>query len=212
MLGTNFVGAFSYFNYGCEVSSSTIGRFCSIGQRSLINPGEHSPEFLSTHPFATDPSGISCGMHASSVYRAIAGARLHNISLSRSAGRVSIGNDVWIGAQVIVLAGVEVGHGAILAAGAVVTRNVAPYSIVGGVPARVLKMRFDDHTIDRLLQLAWWDYDLTSLRDVIDYSDIEGAISLMESRKSRGELSLFRPMTAQVKAGAIVTSGHASSA
>jgi len=72
------VGRFTYFNYGCEISDTTIGRYCSIGQRCILNPGEHPTSWLSTHPFASDPSGRSCGMETEPDYLAIAGAAARN--------------------------------------------------------------------------------------------------------------------------------------
>ena len=77
---------------------------------------------------------------------------------------VSIGNDVWIGANAILLDGISVGDGAIIAAGAVVAKNVAPYSIVGGVPASLIKKRFSDDMIKRLIDFRWWDKDTSWLK------------------------------------------------
>ena len=70
------IGRFTYFNYDCEISDTDFGRYCSVGQRSVINPGEHPTDWLSTHPFVGDPSGISCGMAGEPAYAAIAGAAL----------------------------------------------------------------------------------------------------------------------------------------
>jgi acetyltransferase-like isoleucine patch superfamily enzyme len=179
------IGRFTYFNYDCEISDADFGRYCSVGQRSVINPGEHPTDWLSTHPFVGDPSGISCGMAGEPAYAAIAGAAL---SAPRPTRRVTIGHDVWLGANTVVLSGVSIGDGAVIAAGAVVSRDVAPFAVVGGVPARVLRYRFPADMIRRLAELRWWDYDLGAVRDVIDYSDLERATAMLEAMKARGEL------------------------
>jgi acetyltransferase-like isoleucine patch superfamily enzyme len=179
------IGRFTYFNYDCEISDTDFGRYCSVGQRSIINPGEHPTNWLSTHPFVGDPSGVSCGMAGEPAYAAIAGAAL---SAPRPTRRVTIGHDVWLGANTVVLSGVSIGDGAVIAAGAVVSRDVAPFAVVGGVPARVLRYRFPADMIRRLVELRWWDYDLGTVRDVIDYSDLERATVMLEAMKARGEL------------------------
>ncbi|MCB1457648.1 MAG: antibiotic acetyltransferase, partial [Nitratireductor sp.] len=81
--------------------------------------------------------------------------------------RVEIGNDVWIGHGAVIMPGVVIGHGAVVGANAVVTRNVGPYEIVAGVPARRLRMRFADNVIERLLALAWWDWPELQLHEAI---------------------------------------------
>lgn len=179
------IGRFTYFNYGCEIGDADLGRYCSIGQRSIINPGEHPTNWLSTHPFASDPSGISCGIVNEPAYDAIAGAV---VSSPGTPKRVTIGHDVWLGANVIVLSGIRIGNGAIIGAGAVVTRDVPPFAIAIGIPARVIRYRFSDEIINRLNQLCWWDYDLAAVRDEIDYSVPERAVSLLEAAKARGQL------------------------
>jgi acetyltransferase-like isoleucine patch superfamily enzyme len=179
------IGRFTYFNYDCEISDTDFGRYCSVGQRSIINPGEHPTNWLSTHPFVGDPSGVSCGMAGEPAYAAIAGAAL---SAPRPTERVTIGHDVWLGANTVLLSGVSIGDGAVIAAGAVVSRDVAPFAIVGGVPAQVLRYRFPADMIRRLGELRWWDYDLGAVRDAIDYSDLERAAAMLEAMKARGEL------------------------
>lgn len=79
------------------------------------------------------------------------------ISAWNNKGDISIGNDVWIGYEAAILAGVTIGDGAVIGARAVVTKNVEPYAIVGGVPAKPIRKRFDDITIERLLKIKWWD-------------------------------------------------------
>jgi acetyltransferase-like isoleucine patch superfamily enzyme len=183
------IGRFTYFNYGCEMSEVTIGRYCSIGQRCILNPGEHPTGWLSTHPFASDPSGRSCGMIAVPDYLAIAGAAARN---ARPTERVVLGHDVWLGANVILLAGVTIGDGAIIAAGAVVSHDVPAFAIYGGVPSRLIRYRFSEDIIGRLVALRWWDHDLSGIQDRIDYSDMQGALATLEDLKARGELPIVQ--------------------
>jgi acetyltransferase-like isoleucine patch superfamily enzyme len=166
--GTCRVGAFTYINGGSEVSDADIGRYCSIAREVIIGPGAHPIDFLTTHPLASDPSGLSANMAGDKTYAAFA---LTALSKSHAdPGRTIIGDDVWIGARAIVLRGVTVGTGAIIGAGAVVTKDVAPYQIVAGVPARVLRGRFAPEMIARLLASRWWMRDLSAMT-VRDFSD-----------------------------------------
>jgi acetyltransferase-like isoleucine patch superfamily enzyme len=183
IVGSCSVGAFSYLNYRTEITESRIGRYCSIGPEVVINPGEHPTDWLSTHPFTCDPSGISAGMSDVPEYLHISSAppsRNHNEN--RRSG-TDIGHDVWIGRRAIIMGGLTIGTGVIIGAGAVVTHDVAPYSIVVGVPARVVKMRFPETTIARLLASEWWAYDLSPLVGRIDYSDVLGALEQIEAAK-----------------------------
>lgn len=148
------VGKYSYFGNDCYFLKTRIGRYCSIASESKVVYGNHpTSTFVSTHP---------------SFY-----------SKNRSAGRsfvkkdkydeysyaddyqhlVIIGNDVWIGSGSTIIAGVKIGDGAIIAAGAVVNRDVPPYAIVGGVPARIIRYRFNDEQISKLSEIKWWDKD-----------------------------------------------------
>lgn len=165
--GVCTVGAFTYINGGSEVNEADIGRFCSIARDVIVGPGAHPVDFLTTHPVASDPSGLSANMHGDEAYDAIALTALTGARVFP--GRTVIGDDVWIGARAIVLPGVTVGTGAVIGAGAVVTKDVAPYAIVAGVPARLLRYRFDDAMIARLLASRWWTRDLSVLSQR-DYS------------------------------------------
>lgn len=138
------VGHSSYIRSGSYLFSvASIGRYCSIGNRVAIGIGRdtHPIGWVTTHPFAND-----------------AGHR--HVSSSQP---VTIGHDVWIGQDVIIMSGVRVGTGAVLAAGSVVTKDVAPYMIVGGNPAAVIKPRFDEDTIRRLLASQWWEIEHSAL-------------------------------------------------
>ncbi|WP_332675306.1 CatB-related O-acetyltransferase [Aromatoleum sp.] len=137
-------------NGGFVRSGVEIGRYCSIGRDVTIGTGHHELEALSTSPFFGHFTERSTMKLADPVKRI----------------RVKVGNDVWIGDRAIVLSGVTVGHGAVIAAGAVVNRDVPDFAIVGGVPARVIRYRFSGDIAQRLLDLRWWEFDPARLREL----------------------------------------------
>ena len=122
-----------------------IGKFCSIGAgtRFIMNGGNHHTTWLTTYPFPIFGQGWEAAMPPSWPNK----------------GDTVVGNDVWFGHDALLMPGVSIGDGAIVATRAVVTRAVPPYAIVGGNPATVLRYRFDQATIARLLQVRWWDWD-----------------------------------------------------
>jgi tetrahydrodipicolinate N-succinyltransferase len=101
---------------------------------------------------------------------------------------VTVGNDVWTGHNVNVMAGVSVGDGAIIAAGSVVTKNVPPYAIVAGVPATAKRLRFPERTIERLLRLRWWDLELSQLSG-LPFRDIDRCLDMIEAIRSKNGLA-----------------------
>jgi len=141
------VGDYSYLGSGCMVGDAKIGKFCAIAAQVRIGAPNHPMERPSQHRFTYCPE-----------YYDASATRDRAFFRQRRAARAVIGNDVWIGHAVIVLPGVTVGDGAVLAAGAVVTRDVAPYTVVGGVPARQIRERFDRAIAAQLSRIAWWDW------------------------------------------------------
>ena len=141
------LGDYSYLGPGCMVADARIGKFCAIAAQVRIGAPNHPLDRPSQHRFTYCPEYYSADAQ-----------RDHAFFRDRRADRVVIGNDVWIGHAVIVMPGVTVGDGVVLAAGAVVTRDVAPYTIVGGVPAKPIRERFDRRTAERYQALAWWDW------------------------------------------------------
>lgn len=141
------MGEGSYAGKGFHVTHkhTTVGKFCSIGKNVFLGTGQHPTHLLSTHP---------C------LYRECHyGPNLKPEFRSQTAPTAPcvVGHDVWIGLNAIIMDGITVGSGAIVAAGAVVTRDVPPYAIVGGIPAKVIKYRFSPEIIEALLELRWWD-------------------------------------------------------
>ena len=140
------IGKGSYIGSDCRISAD-IGKYCCIASRVITAVGRHPTcDFVSVHPAFYSPDLSRCGL-----------SYCKDSRFEESKGRISIGNDVWIGTGAILLDGVRIGDGAVIAAGAVVSRDVAPYSIVAGVPARELRKRFSEEECQKLMELRWWD-------------------------------------------------------
>ena len=164
-LHTVELGDFSYLGPRCIVGDSTIGKFCAIAAEVRIGAPNHPMDRPSMHRFTYCPE-----------YYSVDAVRDYAFFDRRKQDRAVIGNDVWIGHGVIVLPGVKVGDGAVLAAGAVVTKDVEPYTIVGGIPAKFIRERFTRTIAERLASIAWWDWPFeTIMARLADFqtSDIE---------------------------------------
>lgn len=141
------IGRYSYVNGGIIRPDTTIGRYTSIGHNVTLGAPEHRISRLSTHPLAAScpkpsaPSGYPSGALPS----------------GKHVGPTHIGSDVWLGDGVVVLAGKVIGHGAVVGANAVVTTDIPPYAVAVGVPARVIKLRFSEETVSRLLHRKWFN-------------------------------------------------------
>ena len=149
------MGRYSYVAKNTNITDAEIGAFCSIGSSCQIGGGIHPTCMVSTSPvFLKGKSAVGYNF----------GELDYLPSLT-----VFIGNDVWIGSGVYIKAGVRIGTGAIIGAHAVVTHDVEPYTIVAGVPAIMIRKRFDDNTIEKLLDLKWWDWPDNSLKKYAMY-------------------------------------------
>ena len=153
------------YHYPVNGDRLVIGKYCSIacGAKFLLNSANHTLRSLSTYPFP--------------IFYEAWGTPVSEVSSAwDNRGDIVIGNDVWIGYEAVILSGVHIGDGAIIGARAVVTRDVEPYTIMGGVPARPIRKRYDEETIQRLLALRWWDFppeQMRKCRDALEQGDLQ---------------------------------------
>lgn len=139
-----YIGDYSYINSNSHIENCHIGKFCSISSGVYICPAEHDYKLLTTHPISGKTKDTIC---------------------------VVIGNDVLISLNAIILQGVKIGDGAIIAAGAIVTKDVSPYEIVGGNPAKHIKFRFESEVITSLQSSEWWNWEVNQIKDAINKMD-----------------------------------------
>jgi acetyltransferase-like isoleucine patch superfamily enzyme len=137
-------GRHSFCGYDCEITNCDIGSFCSIANHVIIGGGEHPMEWVSMSPVfyeGRDSVKAKFSRHKREDVR-----------------RTTIGNDVWIGANALIRQGVTIGNGSVIGMGSVVTKNVDDYTIVAGCPARMIRKRFDEHIINKLAEIKWWEF------------------------------------------------------
>ena len=158
-IAESFIDFGTYIGDECYLRNCKIGKFCSIGSWVRVISGNHPISYVTTHPISHNDSLKKLGLSSKKA------VPFHNKVYSENNFYVTIGNDVWIGQDVQILNGVTIGNGAILAAGAVVVNDVEPYSIVGGVPAKIIKKRFSQEIIDDLNKFEFWNQDLSWIID-----------------------------------------------
>lgn len=144
------VGKYTYIGNFTDANYVTIGNFCSIGDRCIIGGGSHTLDWVSTSPVFH--KGRNC----------------MNVNFTEKEympyENTIIGNDVWIATGVFIKGGLKISDGAVIGMGSVVTKNIGPYEVWAGNPARLIKKRFDDETIKKLLESNWWDMDDDSIK------------------------------------------------
>ncbi|WP_294590666.1 CatB-related O-acetyltransferase [uncultured Bacteroides sp.] len=162
------------YHYPINREKLIIGKFCSIacGTKFLFNCANHTLKSLSTYTFPL-------------FYEEWELEKSNITTAWDNKGDIVIGNDVWIGYGAVIMAGVHIGDGAIIAARAVVTKDVPPYTIVGGTPAKEIRKRFDAEVIQQLLKLKWWDWSTNKIRQCLPYI-AEGKLDeLLAMKKDR---------------------------
>ena len=167
--GTLFVNSsmnkHSFCGYDNEIINTKIGSFCSIGNHVKIGGGEHPYSWVSTSPV---------------FYKGRDSVKAKFSEFDRDEIRTTfIGNDVWIGQNSLIKQGINIGHGAIIGMGSVVTKDVEPYSIVAGVPAKKIKLRFSEDLISKLIKSKWWDLKEDELNKAAE--NIKNPIKFLES-------------------------------
>lgn len=150
------MGDYSYVVNDSEIIYSDIGKFVNIAAHTRINPGQHPMDRASMHHFQYRSSAYELGDDDPAFFD------------WRREKRVKLDHDVWIGHGAIVQGGVTIGIGSVVGSGAVVTKDVPPYTIVTGIPATPLRPRFDGEIVDALLRICWWDWDHATLAERLD--------------------------------------------
>ena len=164
------IGAYTYFQSGV-IENTCVGKFCSFAPNVRIGPGSHPLNWLSTSPFQYNSDTVFD-----------LEKKIDICSYEPENKQTVIGNDVWVGFDAIIMAGVVIGDGAVIGAGSIVTKNVPPYAIVAGNPAKVIKYRFDEKIIKKILELQWWNVEFEKLNGIV-FDDIDKAIEQIRCLK-----------------------------
>lgn len=154
---SSFIGRCTVIGGHTNLSNCKVGRFCSIARNIHIQPYTHPTSFVSTYPgFFNTLNDYPFGK----------GTKEFNEVLTCDDGHYAIiGNDVWVGENVTIKGGVKIGDGAVIGMNALVTKDVPPYAIVGGNPTKIIRYRFDEQTIEKLIEIKWWDWPLEIIKE-----------------------------------------------
>lgn len=169
------LGDYSYIERHAQVIYARIGKFCAVAANACINALEHPIDRVSQHKITYRPNEYFLGAKLEKGFRE-----------RRRAQIVETGNDVWIGQGAIVMPGVQIGHGAVIAAGAVVTKDVSPYAIVAGVPAGFLRWRFAPKISERIMALGWWDWEHDRIAQTIADMQTLSAEAFVDKYEGQG--------------------------
>lgn len=194
LTGIRRVGAFSYINGPGRFSEVSIGRYCSIAERVSVGYPEHPTDWMST----------SSMQYLRPKWAATSGT--WTPALHEPVHHTRIGDDVWIGAGAFIRSGLTIGTGAIIGAHSVVTKDVPPFTIVAGNPARPIRVRIRDHLIPRVLHSGWWRFSPAQLNGC-PYDDPEAAVEFVQRLRDNGAREYRAPVIRITEAGAEVSLG-----
>lgn len=152
IINNTTVAAYTYIGSNCLIQNAVINSFCSIANDVIIGLGAHPLDFFSTSPVFYRKNNP---LHIQLINQDIPFEEYK---------KIEIGSDVWIGTRAIIMDGITIGHGAVIGANAVVTKNVPPYAVVAGVPAKVIKYRFSEEKINSLLKKEWWKWNVEKIK------------------------------------------------
>lgn len=172
------MGAFSYTGSSLSFGIK-VGRYSSIAHSVTVMGAEHFPHWISTSPVFYEND-----------YHSLDASDITNNM--RQGRKINIGSDVWIGANVTLKPNISIGNGAIIASNSVVTKDVPPFAIVGGVPAKIIRYRFSEGLIDKIKKIAWWKYHKESFKGMIA-NDPEYFIEILERKINDGEIKEYSP-------------------
>lgn len=148
------IGDYTYFGDNCDVAHAKIGKFCSVAKGVRINPANHPMERATQHHFTYRRKMFQMDIKDDEY-----------IFQWRRDKKVVIGNDVWIGHNAIIMGGITIGDGAVIGSGSVVTKDVAPYTVVAGVPAKFIKRRFSERITKELMEIRWWNWSRSEIKE-----------------------------------------------
>ncbi len=180
------MGSFSY-SWSKLPAWLRVGRYCSIAHGLKFMGPRHPYERISSSSFTYDRNFVICNQFCQDYKKSFQSEFFETLD-----NTTVIGNDVWIGEGVTMANGIRIGDGAIIAANSHVVKDVPPYAIVGGNPAKIIKMRFDDKTVNRLIESRWWEYDFTVF-DQKSFLDPNRALDMLEEKIAQGEVAKFVP-------------------
>lgn len=162
----------SYIGANSCINNVSIGRYCSFGPDIKAGLGPHpTKDFVSTYPafYSPDNDGCAKQFHTNRIF-------------DDSIPKTHIGHDVWLGANVIIPGGVRIQTGSVIAAGSVVVKDVEPYSVIGGNPAKLIRYRFSENVIEKLIQSKWWEWPQSMIKENIDrFSNIDEFLEYIDS-------------------------------
>lgn len=168
----SYIDKYSYIGNTSMVFHTCIGKFCSISWRVTIGAANHDYEYITTHDFLYNKTyEINPGV----------------ITYDRYGSKTVIGNDVWIGANATINSGIKIGHGSVIGANTIVTKDVPPYAIVVGCPGKIIKFRFEENVINELLDLEWWNFSDDVIKkkfEIFAQRDIKKNIEILKKIKN----------------------------